>query len=300
MTRNDYQQGPWRLDDLFSAFDAPEVELTIERVEGLVATIEAARPDLSAEIDAGVFLRLLEKYEEVDKEISALFAFASLSFAAATQDQDAQAYLARFRQLAAETHNRILFFELWWKGLEDAPAERLMAGSGDFHYWLEALRLERPYTLSEAEERVINLRVFKNGPFTAGAGLGFVFGLTLFGSMFVQPLFLQHLRGYPVFDSALILMPRAGVMVFLAPIAGRLYNYVDSRLLIGAGIAAMLVGYYDMAHFNLDVGGRIRPGTNRPHDLLQVGGIDVFFHHHHIAVHIAGGLTLGGNGRRLA
>jgi DHA2 family multidrug resistance protein len=59
-----------------------------------------------------------------------------------------------------------------------------------------------------------------------------------------------------VFDSALILMPRAGVMVFLAPIAGRLYNYVDSRLLIGAGIALMLVGYYDMAHFNLDVGGR--------------------------------------------
>jgi DHA2 family multidrug resistance protein len=49
-------------------------------------------------------------------------------------------------------------------------------------------------------------------------------------------------------------MPRAAVMLVLAPIAGRLYNYVDSRLLIGSGIALMMIGYYDMAHFNLDVG----------------------------------------------
>jgi DHA2 family multidrug resistance protein len=104
------------------------------------------------------------------------------------------------------------------------------------------------------EEPVVNLRVLKNMPFMSGTCLGFIFGVTLFGSIFIQPLFLQHLRGYAVFDSALILMPRAAVMLVLAPIAGRLYNHVDSRLLIGAGIALMVVGYYDMAHFNLEVG----------------------------------------------
>ena len=163
MAENEFTQGPWDLDDLFVAFDAPEVELAISRVESLVAEIEAVRPELSADLDADALLDLLEKYESLEKEISALFAFASLRFASDTQDQEAQAYLSRFRQLAAETHNRILFFELWWKELEDAPAERLMATSGDVRYWLEALRLERPYTLSEAEERVINLKNV-NGP----------------------------------------------------------------------------------------------------------------------------------------
>ena len=54
------------------------------------------------------------------------------------------------------------------------------------------------------EEPVINLRVLRNIPFAAGAGLGFIFGITLFGSIFILPLFLQRLRGYSVLDSGLL------------------------------------------------------------------------------------------------
>jgi oligoendopeptidase F len=171
MAGNEYQQGPWSLDDLFTTFDGPEVELALERIEALLSEIEATRPDLAPdmapnmadEFETGAFLELLERHEALDKEISALFAFASLSFSADTQDQAAQVALARFRQMAAEAHNRVLFFELWWKGLDEERAEPLMASSGDYRYWLEALRLERPYTLSEPEERVINLKNV-NGP----------------------------------------------------------------------------------------------------------------------------------------
>lgn len=162
MAGNEYHQGPWSLDDLFTAFDGPEVELALERVKALLMEIEAARADLSPEptdeFVTGAFLELLEKHEALDKEISALFAFASLRFSADTQDQAAQAALARFRQMAAEAHNRVLFFELWWKRLDEKVAERLLGNSGDYRYWLEALRLERPYTLSEPEERVVNLK----------------------------------------------------------------------------------------------------------------------------------------------
>jgi DHA2 family multidrug resistance protein len=105
------------------------------------------------------------------------------------------------------------------------------------------------------EEPVVNLRVLSNVPFMAGTMLGFIFGITLFGSVFILPLFLQRLQGYSVFDSGLITMPRALAMLVLAPLAGRLYNMVDSRLLIGGGIILMMLGYFDMAHFSLDVGG---------------------------------------------
>jgi DHA2 family multidrug resistance protein len=105
------------------------------------------------------------------------------------------------------------------------------------------------------DEPVVNLRVLKNVPFLAGTCLGFVFGITLFGSIFILPLFLQRLRGFEVFDSGLIQLPRSLIMLVLAPLAGRLYNYVDSRLLIGGGTALMMIGYFDMAHYNLQVGG---------------------------------------------
>jgi MFS transporter, DHA2 family, multidrug resistance protein len=111
------------------------------------------------------------------------------------------------------------------------------------------------------EEPVINLRVLNNLPFAAGATLGFFFGITSFGSIFMLPLFLQQLRGYSVMESGLIQMPRMLIMVLIAPIAGRLFGRVDSRLLLGTGIAMMMWGYFDMAHFTLDVGWwQILPG----------------------------------------
>lgn len=55
-------------------------------------------------------------------------------------------------------------------------------------------------------------------------------------------------------DSGIFQSPRMLIMLIVTPIAGRLYNYVDSRLLIGLGVALMAVGYLDMSGFTLDVG----------------------------------------------
>jgi oligoendopeptidase F len=54
--------------------------------------------------------------------------------------------------------NRTLFFSLWWKALEDAAAERLMAAAGDLSYWLQEMRHFKPHTLSEPEEKIINIK----------------------------------------------------------------------------------------------------------------------------------------------
>ena len=58
----------------------------------------------------------------------------------------------------AEMQNQILFFELWWKQLDDANADRLMQAAGDYRYWLEEMRHFKKYTLSEPEEKIINIK----------------------------------------------------------------------------------------------------------------------------------------------
>jgi hypothetical protein len=73
-------------------------------------------------------------------------------------------------------------------------------------------------------------------------------GLTSFGSIFILPLFLQQLRGYSILDSGLSQMPRMLVMMVAAPLAGRLYSWVDSRLVIGGGIVMMIGGYVQIWH----------------------------------------------------
>ena len=154
----EYKQEPWRLDDLFPGFNTPEMEKATEGLEEQLLAFEAFRADLSADLEAATFMEMLQAYESLTRQVMRLYSFSGLSFAADTQDQDAQAGLARSQQLMAEANNRILFFDLWWKDLPDEPAARLMDTAGDYRYWLEALRLERPYTLSESEERIINLK----------------------------------------------------------------------------------------------------------------------------------------------
>ena len=123
------------------------------------------------------------------------------------------------------------------------------------------------------EEPVINLRVLRNIPFAAGAGLGFIFGITLFGSIFILPLFLQRLRGYSVLDSGLLQLPRSLIMFVFTPVAGRLYNVVDSRWLISAGVVMMMVGYLQLAQLTLDVGlTQLLPGM-----LLTGAGMSFMF-----------------------
>jgi oligoendopeptidase F len=87
-----------------------------------------------------------------------LYGFAGLAFSADTQDQAVMALMGRVEQFLAEMGNRTLFFSLWWKALDDANAVRLIQSAGDLSYWLEEMRHFKPHTLSEPEEKIINLK----------------------------------------------------------------------------------------------------------------------------------------------
>ena len=119
---------------------------------------EKLRPQLKPDLPVSSFLEIMKNSEESTRIAHKLYSFADLAFAADTQNQSVQALLGRIQQFLAEVENRSLFFDLWWKNLEDAHAQRLMKASGDYRYYLEELRQFRPHTLSEPEEKIINLK----------------------------------------------------------------------------------------------------------------------------------------------
>jgi len=153
-----FKQSPWSLSDLFPAHDSPEMEAALAELEAKVSAFETLRPQLSETIPAANFLDMLRQLEDINRLGYRIYGFAGLSFAADTQNQVFQTFQTRILQLLANLENRVLFFSLWWKSLDDANAQRLLAESGDYRYWLETLRLYKPHTLSEAEEKVINIK----------------------------------------------------------------------------------------------------------------------------------------------
>jgi len=148
----------WRLDDLLPAAESPEMRAFIDTLMDRVQEFEARRSELAPDIPTERFKEILTFYEQLYADISALTAYSYLWFSEDTGNKAALSFRARANQIAADVENRTLFFTLWWKQLEDDAADRLLEAAGDARYYLESLRRFTPYTLSEPEERIINIK----------------------------------------------------------------------------------------------------------------------------------------------
>lgn len=158
MNKQTFEQTGWSLETLLPATKGPDLDRLLADLEKTVAQLESHRDQLSPDVPEATFLHLMELLEKIAALQSRLNAYGNLWFSEDSQNQDALAFRGRMEKLLTDVHNRTLFFTLWWKGLDDEAAGRLLAASGDNTYYLESLRRFKPHTLSEPEEKIINLK----------------------------------------------------------------------------------------------------------------------------------------------
>ena len=153
-----YDQGRWSLSDLIEAPSGSAMDAVLAELEAAVVRLEAHRDQLVGDLPEATFVEILQDVERVSYVSRKLGGYATLWFSELTSDQEALAFSGRMDRVLAETENRTLFFDLWWKGLDEANAQRLLAASGDIRQHLVSLRAMAPFTLSESEEQVINIK----------------------------------------------------------------------------------------------------------------------------------------------
>jgi oligoendopeptidase F len=148
----------WSLHDLMPEPVSQSLEQDFSRLEQTLAALEARRERLSEAIALEEFQQILSLLEELNTLTSRLSAYAELWLSEDSQNPAALDVRDRVEQALAETSNRTLFFDLWFKNLPENTAGRLLNGSGDLRYFLHAMRQFKPFTLSELEERMINVK----------------------------------------------------------------------------------------------------------------------------------------------
>ncbi|NGZ03495.1 MAG: oligoendopeptidase F [Nitrospira sp. WS238] len=147
----------WDLSDLVK--NAPlDVERNLVDLGKLVGQVELARPRLQATITTPDFLAILKLLESIAELSNRLGAFAYLGFSEDTKDAKSRSFKSRIEERLTALNNRLLFFDLWWQSVDSFNAERLMADAGDLRYHLETIRRYKAHTLSEAEEKIINVK----------------------------------------------------------------------------------------------------------------------------------------------
>ena len=157
----DYQLSGWDLSELLPDICEETIAGRLADAEAKVQELEARRSRLNAEMEPGELLDMMRLSEQLVEELYVLGAYGSLWFSADTQSSAALTYRNRMQQALTALQNRILFFDLWWKSLDDDEAAALLPSAEqtpDFRFYLQDLRRTKPFTLDEKSEQIINVK----------------------------------------------------------------------------------------------------------------------------------------------
>ena len=133
-------------------------EILLGEIEAKVVQFEAARGQLSPTMDTSHFHPLLTLSEDITAASSKIGAYAYLWFSENTKDLAARSFKTKVEERLTALQNRLVFFDLWWQSVDEDNARRLMTGAGTLRYHLETIRRFQPHTLSEPEEKIVNIK----------------------------------------------------------------------------------------------------------------------------------------------
>ena len=152
-----YELGKWDLSGLVKNPKSPAFEKQIQLVEKKAKQFEKIKSKLDPKMSQKKFFAIIHDLEDIAEKMSTVGGYASLSYSADTQSDEATSLMTRMSKLGSEISNRVLFFDLWWKRtVDEKNAKRLMHDSGQYAQYLKHKRLLAKYSLTEPEERIIN------------------------------------------------------------------------------------------------------------------------------------------------
>ncbi len=134
--------------------------------------------------------------------------------------------------------------ELDWFGSGEILLEAVISGSA---FWLFLVQM---FT---AREPFVNPKLFCDRNFSAGMIFVFLIGVSFFAPLALLPLYLQDLMGYPILTAGIIMAPRGVGTLIAMMIVGQLISRLDTRLLLGIGLALTAWAMWDMTQWTPNV-----------------------------------------------
>jgi DHA2 family multidrug resistance protein len=102
--------------------------------------------------------------------------------------------------------------------------------------WFVLYELKSPQPL-------MNMALFRYRQFSMGALVAFIYGMGLFGSTYLLPVFMQMGLNYAPSQAGLVLLPAGVALALTIPIAGRLADRVAPYVLVSLGLALLALSF---------------------------------------------------------
>jgi EmrB/QacA subfamily drug resistance transporter len=90
---------------------------------------------------------------------------------------------------------------------------------------------------------LMRLDLFEHRPFAMGGCVAFIYGMALFGSTYLVPVFMQIALKLPPSQAGAVLLPAGLVLVVTIPLAGRLADRWPVRRVVATGLVLLALSF---------------------------------------------------------
>ncbi len=93
---------------------------------------------------------------------------------------------------------------------------------------------------------LMSLALFDHRAFAMGGAVAFIYGMALFGSTYLVPVFMQEALHLPPSQAGAVLLPAGLVLAVTIPLAGRLADRVAVSRMVSVGLVLLALSFFLM------------------------------------------------------
>ena len=145
----------WDLTQLYA--DVHGLKADLEKAAGAADAFAASYRDGVADLGAEGLAAAMRSLGDLQDGIGKAYTYAYLDWSTDTSSPERGALLQQVREAYTAISTKLLFFDLEWTRIPDEQAEALLSDDrlAFCRHHLEVARLQKPYLLSEPEEKIL-------------------------------------------------------------------------------------------------------------------------------------------------
>ena len=133
---------------------------------------------------------------------------------------------------------------LGWLSSSEVIINSVLSATAFYIFVVHCLTTDAPY---------VTLKMLMDRNYVIGLFLIFTFGVAVFSSLFILPLFLQNIQGYPVLSAGWVISSRGVGTMFAMMCSGFLLSIISGKYLILLGLICVGVSNVWMTQWTADV-----------------------------------------------